>query len=731
MLSEGKKPGKTLIVAPAGIRGDWGKEISRHTNSKAMFIGSQTDRKTSIVGEDGKHMWGQQGLEHEHRLTKDFLADLKKDPKKAASEDHDFHIISYEQFMKHRDKFADSGMYDNIILDEVHGFKNKKGKRGKALAETTDKFKNVWGMSGTPIENDAREIHSLIDSITGGRHELGSAKEFVDNYMMKDKNGKITGIQPGKKAEKLGDILANIVQFRGGEDVSRIVNGQQEKVNFPRLEGSPPTDTDPNPPTDFIGNMVNGFRDHQTTAQYGTKHSIVDFEAGEKKATSKAGDEYSVKTFSPNTTSDSYTPAVKSFYDKYNELQANILPESKLQELATASATGQVQGVGGGEKSSSNYLTASMQLQKFLNAPNAHRMYVPGGKSALEYEGTNAQAESTADSTGGGKGDERRQAIPYETDANGHKRYYESDGQGGYVKNADGSPKLIPPLHHNNPKADYLKSRISTYLDHLARENAQRRKDGRVELMPKVAIKSSYTTFGTDIIENVLRDLQREHPELRRWQDKTGDKFGFGSFTGQSENREAMKTGFRGDNSGDHQGYAKNQGNLWAMTVSPAGKEGIDLGNSHAMWHYDQEYNPEKMAQFTARVRRSDSVKTHDAVGRANTVRVESLHVPGTVEDFVFNAQDKKAENTEKVKKETRMAEEVPRYGDTAGGMRTTSIAKKARKAKAPDGARVMNPPKKPEQPPEPTPTKQPGTGRIPKPAVANAMKSLKLVIIV
>jgi hypothetical protein len=119
------------------------------------------------------------------------------------------------------------------------------------------------------------------------------------------------------------------------------------------------------------------------------------------------------------------------------------------------------------------------------------------------------------------------------------------------------------------------------------------------------------------------------------------------------------------------------------VIVSPAGKEGIDLGNSHAMWHYDQEYNPEKMAQFTARVRRSDSVKTHNAVGRANTVRVESLHVPGTVEDFIFNAEDRKAENTEKIKKETRVAEKLPRYGDSASGLRTTNIARKPKKATA------------------------------------------------
>lgn len=710
-LAEGRKPGKSLIVAPAGIRSDWGKEIARHTNSKALFIGSATDRKTSEVGADGKHYWGQEGLKHEHVLAKDFVKNMDKH----AEGDHDFHIISYDQFIKHRDKFANSGMYDNILFDEVHAFKNKQGQRGKALAETTDKFKNVWGFSGTPIENDAREVHSLIDGITGGRHELGSLKEFTDNYMIKDKTGKITGIKP-EQAAKLGDILANVVQFRGGEDVSRLkTDGTQEKVDFPRLEGSEPTDAHPNPKSDFMGDMVDNSRDHQTTSHYGTKHSIVDYDAGEKKVKSKAGEEYTVPTFSPNQTQGSYTPQVKAFYDKYNELQSNILPESKLQELATASQQGNAQGVGGAKN---NYLTASMQLQKFLNAPDANRMYVPGAESALAAEHTNMQAESASTS----KKAPKHEAIPFETDSQGHKRYYESDGKGSYLKNTDGSPKLLPPLHHNNPKAQYLKQRVSKYLDNLSRENALRRKTGQVELMPKIALKSSYTTFGTDVIGNVLRDLQREHPELRRWQQKIGEKFGHGEFTGASEDREAMKSGFRGDNSGDHSGYAKNQGNLWAMTVSPAGKEGIDLGNAHAMWHYDQEYNPEKMAQFTARVRRSDSVKTSKAVGRANSVRVESLHVPGTVEDFVFNAEDRKAENTAKVKKETRQAEQSPRYGDTASGMRKTNIAKKPKKATA-TGAHPIAIPK----------IERPGrSGRsaIAKRIVSQTNKSLKLVIL-
>ena len=196
--------------------------------------------------------------------------------------------------------------------------------------------------------------------------------------------------------------------------------------------------------------------------------------------------------------------------------------------------------------------------------------------------------------------------------------------------------------------------------------------------MPKVVVKSSYTTFGTGIVENVMRDLEKSHPELQRWASKT-EGFGFGRFTGDAEDREQTKGNFRG-NKND---YAKNQGSLWATTVSPAGKEGVDFGNAHYMIHYDQEYNPQKMAQFTARVRRSDSnAKAHASVGRANSVRVESLHVPGTVEDFIFNAQDAKMNTINQIVNKTKDAEQVPRYGDTAASLSHDRMAKKTRKPK-------------------------------------------------
>jgi hypothetical protein len=698
-LAAGRKPKKTLIVSPKGIMSDWGKEVGSHTNSTALFIGSGLK---GVKNERGRSMWGQAGNEQEAVDFKSF----KKNTSAHASEDHDFHIVNYDTFMRNREHFANSGMYDNIVIDEVHAFKNQKGKRGTALAETTDKFKNVWGLSGTPMENDAREAYALIDTVTGGKHELGSMKEFTDNYMQKDKNGKIVGIKPAM-SEKLGDIMASVIQFRGGEDVTY---NDGSKIHFPHLEGASEVDK-PSPKTDFMGNMVDRSRDHNTNNYYGTKHSITDFESEQKEVTNaKNGEKYTVTTTTPKNVS----PSVQRMYDKYKELEAKYLPESKKAELATAAAT----GIDQGKKDGGNYLTAMQKLAKFLNAPLSHKMFVGGG-DALDSGATDAQSAAATSEAGKKAAQGLKEGEHYVVDKDGFKRYYESDGEGGYAKNGDGSPKLLPPLHKENPKAQYLQDRIHKYLDGLQAENKDRIKRGQVPMVPKVVVKSSYTTFGTDIIDNVLKEVRKSHPIFADLHKQGYKDLGQGQFTGEATDREDTKVGFRGNK----HDYAKNQGSLWATTVSPAGKEGVDFGNAHIMFHYDQDWNPQKMAQFTARVRRSDSAKTHAQIGRANSVRVESMHVPNTVEDFMFNAQDAKIKGVEDLTGSTRSAEKNPKLGETQGtiGRGHRGFTSRNDQRRKPRG--VTAAPRKPKV------AERVGT-KLPKLPAASADKALKLVIL-
>ena len=93
--------------------------------------------------------------------------------------DEHFVVMSYEQFKKHYKKFKNwKNDYENIIVDEAHAFKTAEGDRNRALFEISSTFDKVWGLSGTPMDNEETDKYNLYNAITGVHHDLGSKTEF-------------------------------------------------------------------------------------------------------------------------------------------------------------------------------------------------------------------------------------------------------------------------------------------------------------------------------------------------------------------------------------------------------------------------------------------------------------------------------------------------------------------------------------------------------------------------
>lgn len=654
-MAKGEKPKRTLIVAPAGITSDWVKEFKKHTNLSTAVIG--TNKK-----QFGQHTEGGEDLRTEGISGRDFYRKMGKHQAGEEGHDHDVHIMSYEHFMKNKDKLANSGMYDNTVIDEIHAFKNKGSSRGKSLAESTGKFDNVWGLSGTPMENDVREMHSLVDTVTGGKHSLGSKKEFEEKYMMKNrKTGKIEGVNPDRM-EDLGKELSNFVQFRAGEDV-KFNNGAT--VDFPELmkvgyDGK----SDKGDPNTYYGAKVPSTEYHESDGGKLVPH------------------------IDPKDTT------YHNWYGEYKKLHESLLPDDNSVQEALAK-----DGIGGGKKGKKNVLRAVQQLQQFANGGlHSRDIYRPGDAE----EGFEQQVGKKTGSSSFKPYDPKTGEGNYVLNEHGMKQYLKADGKGSFAKNPDGSPALLPPLHHNNPRARQLKDEVNKYLDSLDAENAQR--PAGQKLTPKVLVKSASTTYGTDIVENVMKEVAMERGLAKKGTD--GWDYGLGSFTGQNANREEVKSAFRGEKrDAKTHSYLGNQGSMWASTVSPAGKEGVDFGNAHLMVHYDQDWNPQRMAQFTARVRRSDSKKTHDQTqwnrdidtkGHEghNVVRVLSLHQPGTVDDYLFKAQDRKIGDIQRVTEGTKTAEKLGNIGETQTSTQSTrggsAMVQAPRKAPKPKASEVL-----------------------------------------
>ncbi|KAK0715646.1 RAD5-like protein [Lasiosphaeris hirsuta] len=131
-------PGKTLIVAPVGVMSNWEQQIHRHVLEEHMpkvVIYHGASRQTSAKSLDA----------------------------------YDVIITSYGTMTSEAKGDALSEIdWRRIVLDEGHTIRNAKTKAAEAVC--TLKAKSRWVLTGTPIVNNIKDIHSLLKflRITGG-----------------------------------------------------------------------------------------------------------------------------------------------------------------------------------------------------------------------------------------------------------------------------------------------------------------------------------------------------------------------------------------------------------------------------------------------------------------------------------------------------------------------------------------------------------------------------------
>lgn len=119
---------RLLIVAPAGLTGNWLDEINDHTNFKAKVLeGTPSKRRAAL--EDFNH---------------DYFQVL---------------IVGYEQVSAHLEALNEL-QFDIVIVDEAHMMKNPKAKRSKALhALSAGRF---FLLTGSPMLNHVNDLWSLL-----------------------------------------------------------------------------------------------------------------------------------------------------------------------------------------------------------------------------------------------------------------------------------------------------------------------------------------------------------------------------------------------------------------------------------------------------------------------------------------------------------------------------------------------------------------------------------------
>jgi hypothetical protein len=167
---------RVLVVTPASVKFQWGKEIERFSDKSYTVIGGSKAKR-----------------EKQYR------------------EDSFFTIINYELVL--RDLAHIHALdADLVILDEAQRIKNWRAKTSQAIKELPSKFAFV--LTGTPLENRLEELYSIMEFLDDKL--LGPPWQFMAQHVIKDEWGGIIGY---KDLEGVRRAIAPVLLRRRKADV--------------------------------------------------------------------------------------------------------------------------------------------------------------------------------------------------------------------------------------------------------------------------------------------------------------------------------------------------------------------------------------------------------------------------------------------------------------------------------------------------------------------------------
>jgi hypothetical protein len=109
-----------------------------------------------------------------------------------------------------KDLEADDPLFDLLVIDEISRFKDPKGKRYKDLMKVMPRFKNVWGLTGTPRPNGDEDLFAPANIITRGKLWGRSFYKWrQERFYPTDRNGYNWAPLPGA-SERIAAEFATI-----------------------------------------------------------------------------------------------------------------------------------------------------------------------------------------------------------------------------------------------------------------------------------------------------------------------------------------------------------------------------------------------------------------------------------------------------------------------------------------------------------------------------------------
>ena len=157
------KANRALVVVPAALRTNFLENgVKKFTDSKAALFGTSEEAKSGNA-----------------RTFEN------PDPKA------DYHVISYEMFIKNPEKYIEAAKADTVIYDELHRVRNESSKTLEVVKRVRPLHRNFIGLTGSIVNNNPSDIVPLVDAMTNGAHKLGTKQTFETRFVSEpDKEGR-------------------------------------------------------------------------------------------------------------------------------------------------------------------------------------------------------------------------------------------------------------------------------------------------------------------------------------------------------------------------------------------------------------------------------------------------------------------------------------------------------------------------------------------------------------
>lgn len=189
-----------LVVVPASLKYNWRKELEKwRPELNACIIANEKSFRLPAFGEV---------VIANYENLPAYLEPHKISPTSKSWE----LMVTWPN-----DSMRDHAKNITLIVDEAQRVKNYKTKRSKRIKGLAMSAKNVWALTGTPLENRPEDLYGILESLQMQMKVFGGWTKFV-GYMNGYKN-RWGGYEWGRPSPIVPELLRRVMLRRKREDV--------------------------------------------------------------------------------------------------------------------------------------------------------------------------------------------------------------------------------------------------------------------------------------------------------------------------------------------------------------------------------------------------------------------------------------------------------------------------------------------------------------------------------